>query len=159
MNNRFTPYPNVTPSATVSISAGNENASKQKQQSSQAIVQPTIPSVVHATVKPTNPPVKPTNQASNTQKQIPQVSQTPSITLTTKPIRERPTKFASLDVPSFKKIPYKKMPRVIEKLWKDNENFDYLHDGLLNLLIQKRLIKEKQDILIILFQKQLICIK
>ena len=157
MNNGFTLYPSVTPSVIVGSSVVDENVGVENQQPSQVKVQPTIPSVIDATVKPTNtplkptnpplkptnPPLKPTNQTSTTQDQTPQVSHSFPVTLTSKPIRERPTKFASLSVPSFKNIPNKKMPRVIEELWKYSEKIDYIHYGLFEFAYPKTHYKGK----------------
>ena len=136
MNNRLTPYPNTNPTEIVIISAVNSNASKQKQQFSQTIDQHTIHSDSLV-------PIKPTKQVSNTQKPASHVSQTPSITLTTKPIRERATRFASLDVPSFSEVPDEKMPRVIKELWKDSEKIDYIHDFLFEFAYPKTHYKGK----------------
>ena len=150
MNNGFTLYPSVTPSVIVGSSVVDENVGVENQQPSQVKVQPTIPSVIDATVKPTkttvkptNPPLKPTNQTSTTQDRTPQVSHSFPVTLTSKPIRERPTKFASLSVPSFKNVPYNKMPRVIKELWKDSEKIDYIHDFLFEFAYPKTHYKGK----------------
>lgn len=113
MNNGFTIYPSVTPSVIVGSSVVDENVGVENQ------------------------------QTSTTQDQTPQVSHSSPMTLTSKPIRERPTKFASLNVPSFKNIPNKKMPRVIEELWKYSEKIDYIHYGLFEFAYPKTHYKGK----------------